>query len=364
MASSPINDSFSLKNLTWPVGSNASNSSLPKNHIDVVYPNSSVIFHFLWSGYERGLYWWMIVNGLICFLGTAVNLAILVAMVQLERVTHSSCRIQIVHLLVIDLIQCAVSGPLGLTLNGQPRVLTLTECAFTRVPFMWVECSANWCASFLALNRFIAIWFPLTYRRLSRHRSFDIVSVVLPWFMGFPLVLPYIAGFGGRFTMSPPMYRCVLKATSNLPFEYTIYFGFITPMALLMVFYVGAGVKMALQLGITARRVGPLPVPDYEISRAREEKRFALARMLFVAAVLYIALYLPNPIVVTYFPRLGDGSPIYRMWLRTIYNAGFLVNPIVFLTMRPEYRKELRKQIRRLYTWLSHLVWNPEHLAP
>ena len=316
---------------------NHSNLS-PSLHSDLplLIPNSSVIFNLLWAGRERQLLIWTVFNVLVGIGGVALNLITLVVLIILERARHSSCRILILHLLVIDLIQCAFSLPLSMVYQYYPRVSGRLECFLLRVPFMCLECTTNWCATFLALNRCIAILFPLQYRVWSRERIFDIGAVTLPWIFGVLLNLPYFTGYGGFFTMGPPTYRCYLKESPKFPVENILYLGFVMPMAVLVGLYVVAGLKM-VHLRWTVRRDQQIQVHVVDqnnegvlsaLARS-QERRFALAKMLFVAAILYMMLYLPNPIVVWVFPSLvTGGSPIYRMWLRTIYVTGFLVNPV------------------------------------
>ncbi|OQV17937.1 hypothetical protein BV898_08064 [Hypsibius exemplaris] len=358
------------------------NASIPhssSNLSDPVYPNSSSIFAFLWHGHEMELYRWLIVSGIVCGLGVLLNATVLVALITLERVAHSSCRLQIAHLLAIDLLQCTTAGPLALINTPRPRVNTLLECFLLRVPFMLVECAANWCACFLALNRFVAIVFPLKYRRLSRRPVLDVASIALPWLAGVLLTLPYMTGYGGVWVTRPPMFRCLLLESPHYSSNNILFLGFVLPMALLMVFYVSAAGKMVLRRSEARRRreqihhhhqaialggaVAVTAAANPAVMRGNE-RRYALAKMLFLAALLYTMLYLPNPVITFHFPRLVNDSLIYRLWLRTVYNAGLLVNPIVFVTMSLEYRMELLRLFRNFADRFYRVLCGPPSVGP
>ncbi|OWA52250.1 hypothetical protein BV898_16708 [Hypsibius exemplaris] len=314
------------------------------------------LFNLIWGGRENSIKVWMIFSSIVCVSGTLLNLAILITLITLTKVTYSACRTQMAHLIVIDLVQCMVTIPLDLLVSYYPRLLTPLECGLSRLPFLMIECSANWATLSVAANRFIALVFPTYYRQVCRNKWFNIGSIAGSWIIGFLLISPYLDGYGGYYAMGPPWYRCLFYSTGRFPQGNTIYLGFVMPMTILGVLYVSMGLKMVVPR-VWNRQVVDLAVITPSLSH-RIEKRLDLARMLFVAAFFYILLYLPNPVLGWFYPWLFVGSPIGRMWLRTVYCVGFLVNPIVFLAMSREYRGELATQWRNLKAFIVR------HLCP
>ncbi|OQV22019.1 hypothetical protein BV898_04229 [Hypsibius exemplaris] len=258
------------------------------------------LFKLIWTGHENSFKVWMVFNSIICVSGSLLNLAILITLITLTKVIYSAIRIQMAHLIVIDLVQCMVTIPLDILVSFYPWLLTSLECALTRLPFLMIECSANWATLSVAANRFIALVFPTYYRQMCLNKWFNAAAIVVPWVIGFLLISPYLDGYGGYYAMDPPWYRCLFYSKGRFPQGNTIYLGFVMPMTILGVLYVSMGLKMVVPR-VWNRQVVDLAVITPSLSH-RLEKRLDLARMLFVAAFFYILLYLPNPVLGWFLP--------------------------------------------------------------
>ncbi|OQV22017.1 hypothetical protein BV898_04227 [Hypsibius exemplaris] len=295
--------------------------------------NSNVtidLFKLIWRKHENSLKVWIVFNSIICVTGTLLNLAILITLITLTKIIYSACRIQMAHLIVIDLVQCMVTIPLDFlsatTQAAHPVRMRPQQAAFSHDRML--RQLGN---SFGGSQSFIALVFPTYYRQVCRNKWFNIGSIAGSWFIGFLLNTSYLTGYGGYFAMSPPW-------------------------TILGLLYVSVGLKITFSRLWDRQAVGVVSVTPALGSRTG--KRLDLTRMLFVAAFFYILLYLPNPVLGWFYPWLFVGSPIGRMWLRTVYCMGFLVNPIIFLTMSREYRGELMMQLRSFTTLLGR------HLCP
>ena len=184
----------------------------------VLQNNQTDLFALIWSGHEVALKRWLIVSSLLCISGTILNVLILAVLITLSRSGQhrSSCHWQVTHLIVIDLIQCAVTLPLDMLVSRFPRFFTPLECTFQRVPFITLECAGHWAACLVALNRFIALVLPTHYQKLCGHEWSDLGSIVGSWVIGLLLNIPYITGFGGSSTLSPDNFNLIYSSGFNI----------------------------------------------------------------------------------------------------------------------------------------------------
>ncbi|OWA50701.1 hypothetical protein BV898_15210 [Hypsibius exemplaris] len=305
--------------------------------------NVSAAIEKIWLTYTAPLNGWLAFTIIIWIGGSLFNLAILLTVLFNRQ--RSSSKVLIAHQLLLDLLQCALSMPADIFSTLYLRPFSSPGCAVMRVPFVWIECTAHWTALATTVNRFVAILFPQFYKRVSGPAGIFWFSAV-PWLIGFLLSLPYQTGYGGYFMSNPPWYRCVLISSDKFSINNILYFGFVTPMALLALLYLALSLRMTVFAPNRGNRVSySVPVDGM---KQRLQKRYAVAKMLFLSSMLYVVFYLPNPVISWAAPQLLNGTPMPRMWLRTVYCLGFFINPVVFYCMNAGYRRDLQNMLGKL----------------
>ncbi|OWA50703.1 hypothetical protein BV898_15212 [Hypsibius exemplaris] len=329
--------------------------SCPQRNFTAIRPlNLTVLSEEVWCEFGSQLVAWMVCNIVIWLVGVLLNFTLLCTLVRelIGQTRHSGSRILILHQISLDFLQVCAAPAMGVfTAYYMPgtslRPMNPTECAFARVPFLWLECVSHWNTFATAVNRFVAVCFPMRYKRISSPK-FVALFMVIPWLIGGLLSVPYLDHFSGNFIAAPKWFRCSFTDPTRFSVSAFLYFGFIMPMLMVTVLYTVTCLKMTL--GQPQTRYGDVRVPEnpnQSVAR-RLRKRFKIAKLLFVSAVCYDVLYLMNPVLTWLAPKLLDASPLNRMWLRQAYNLGFFVTPIVFFSMNPMYRTELAGMLKKI----------------
>ncbi|OWA50704.1 hypothetical protein BV898_15213 [Hypsibius exemplaris] len=328
------------------------------SHITVTPTNRSVnltaLFAEAWRDFGSQLFAWMVCTIVVWLIGVLLNFTLLCTLLRelLSRSKHSGSRVLILHQICLDFLQvCAEPAVDIFTTYYLPAVrlrpFSPTECGLIRVPFMWLECASHWSSCVTAINRFVAVCFPMRYKQFCSPNCVTIL-MALPWLIGGLLSIPYLDHFSGNFSAEPKWFRCSFTDPTRFSVSAFLYFGFIMPMLMVTVLYTVTCLKMTL--GQPRTRYGDVRVPENPDQGAvrRLRKRFKIAKLLFVSAVCYYVLYLMNPVLTWLAPQLLNSLPLSRMWLRQLYNVGFFVTPLVFFTMNPMYRTYLQQMFKKV----------------
>ncbi|OWA53041.1 hypothetical protein BV898_17477 [Hypsibius exemplaris] len=171
------------------------------------------------------------------------------------------------------------------------------------------------------------------------------------WVLGVGASLPFAAGWGGYYGVTPVWGNCGLTRATATGLKF---FGLIQ----IATVYLPAGFLTLLYMTILLKhkcvwfRMGVdvhLARPDCTSDEAcRLNRRVALAKILCASSIWHCLCHFPGAIInSTPLVQIYTGRPLLQLWLYTIFLCGYILNPAFFFLMSREYRRGAQ-QVQKL----------------
>ena len=298
--------------------------------------NGTSDFDIPWVKYSQALNIWFAVNLTLCFFGATMN-ALLCWTIIRDQALRKGSGVQIAHLVAVEIFNCAVSMSIDtfMTYFAGKYKDGSSLCPFINTVKVGAIYTGQWAATFVAFTRFLAIIFPITYRKIHPwifHMSVCLISA--SWVIGFADTLPNIWNLGARYERIPPWYNCGTMTVNTLVSTATLIIGQYLPGVLTTIFYTAILRKAALRpLPIHRRRTNAQAsaqaVPRVDPTKiARDRRRLATVRGLVASSIFYWLCFFPNQTIITYFPWVFHQSPVLMLWVRTVLWCAYVFNPV------------------------------------
>ena len=264
---------------------------------------------------------WACIQLTIAVVGTIANGLVVTAICRFRELWHK------INLLLLSL---AVSSLVSNVFTIPTAALVLVSSRFyvTSIP-------ANWCRYFtyvqhstsfvttlsvcsISINRFVAVLFPFSYRRLSTRHAVAIFS--LPCW-----ILPYVVGIfaltevTGKYAGLPPFGFC--SSTGTHGFLVVALFVYI-PTAIMVACYCAVFIKL-----FVVRRT------MVTTENSRKEQKWLLRRRrsclaMFMCFMVFCCTYYPATIHYAISPQSLRNDPVLFLWLRSLFYTATIVNPV------------------------------------
>lgn len=226
------------------------------------------------------------------------------------------------------MIMCGVHLPLNtiMTFKAQFHIFSSSVCRYFHFTFLWTQHAGHWSAFFLAVNRFVATFFPHAYNRNSWAIKVSCIGMIVgAWVIGCLNNLAPCLGVGGLYELRPPWYSCGIRPDGSQFFATVQALGVYIPEAGLVGLYAVIVLKLTL-LRFGGNRVG-IEMQRSDMERTR--RRYAVAKVLLASSLWYCMCYFPNTIIAsTSLVRLFIQNPVMQLWMRTVFLLGYAVNPV------------------------------------
>ncbi|XP_055328464.1 olfactory receptor 10Q1-like [Paramacrobiotus metropolitanus] len=253
---------------------------------------------------------------------------------------RSGTRLLIVHATAVEMIMCCVNHPISFTqiLYAQYPV-TPTVCFFIQFPFAIFRTVGYYSSAILAINRFVALCFPIQFRDYWTKQSVNILFILVTWLICGAFYVPHMIGRELRFEMIPPTNVCAIKARSAE--ARTIHQTLVSHLPLTLIWSIYATMFAFVAVQKLSRRSHQNP--------ASFRRSLQLALVLLMSALWHCVCFSPQPLL-TLFEDRGLARPTAEtlLWLRFVFLLGYGGNPVIFFTMNRDYRSMLRR-------WLSSI---------
>ncbi|OWA53040.1 hypothetical protein BV898_17476 [Hypsibius exemplaris] len=297
-----------------------------------------------WDAHRDGHKLWFLVTMFACLVGAGCHLMLFCVIFMINHHRRGSGRL-ILHLVCIELLVCIFFGPAYcvITMTTRYHMTTDTFCTYELFVYMAMLYTGHWAMFLLAFNRFVALVFPRNYARFSSGLAFCWMTGTA-WVVGIGASLPFVAGWGGYYGVTPVWGNCGLTHATVAGREF---FGLIQiatvylPAGLLTLLYITILVKHKcpwLHIGVDINNARPDGAPD-EIRRFNG--RVALAKILCASSIWHCLCHFPGAIITsTTLVDIYVRSPLLQLWLYTMFLCGYALNPAFFFLMSREYRRE------------------------
>ena len=273
---------------------------------------------------------WFVVNITCNAVGTVFALLLLVAIFSGTRFHKSGAQLLIAHLILVDLAICLIHSPLNAitTFVGTMETVSATEraCSYTHFAFMATMYSGQWTSAFLAFNRFIATYFPHSYKSFFVG-SVHLNMIFVAWAIGVLMNIPFFFGVGGTYGSVPPWNGCGIRPDENSSiYTLTVGAGLYGPLVLGFGFYLIIFIRAIVHHFQPSRVYTTSTCPDRR--RTAKRKRLLVAKMLFLSSLTVCLFYLPHAVYGSSYYEVISCNPELQLWLHELFYLGYAVNPV------------------------------------
>ncbi|XP_076053329.1 galanin receptor type 2-like isoform X1 [Oratosquilla oratoria] len=196
----------------------------------------------------------------------------------------------------------------------------------------------------ISVNRMIAIRFPHAYKRVSTWRAvFAAIGGI--WLSGLLLWLPPILAYlfrGNEFSQSKTMF----SSKKILGVIFQAIFCFFLPILVAIASYC----VILFHIGCCHRfgGNGNQSDPNSGSSLERQPWKDEVTRTIFVVFVILLICGVPHS-ATHVLEAFNMVTPLTWFLIHILHNLQFIVDPIVYVTMSPRYRRAFAKVLKNLF---------------
>ncbi|XP_055347439.1 uncharacterized protein LOC129594693 [Paramacrobiotus metropolitanus] len=294
--------------------------------------------------YQQQLMVWYGVSMSVCGLGGAAYILLMGAVWEHWQMSkrktgrdRSGTRLLIVHATAVEMVMCCINHPISFTqILYAENSVTPTACFFIQAPFAIFRTAGYYSLAFLAINRLVALCFPIHFRAYWTKQSLNIIFILVTWLVTAANFVPLIIGRELRFEMIPPTNVCAIKPRT--PEARKIHQTLVSHLPLALVWSI-----YALMFGFVAMQKLSGQINQTSASYRRS---LQLTLVLLVSSLWHCVCFYPQPLLMVFEDRgLARPTPETALWLRFVFLLGYGGNPVIFFTMNQEYRSMLKRWI-------------------
>ncbi|XP_055344033.1 orexin receptor type 2-like [Paramacrobiotus metropolitanus] len=321
-----------------------------------------------WVLYPQWLVLWCVLTFLLCAIGLILNILLVSAIIVSPALRHGS-GVLIAHSILLEVFLCAIAFPLVTASTYTPQFYVWSKpfCQYTMLLFYGVLWAENWADATIAINRFIAIFFPHGYKK-TRTPTALAITILIGWIVPLCTVLVLFFEIGAVFqaciksvTFFPancdratflncpiaygPWQACGARPTSSTYAVITI-INTSVPIAIIGVIYITIFSTMFLRSLCSGRKTAPqITVNRSQGTAGALRKRLKSARMLSISYIWYSICYLPAPIVASAAPVAYGSQPLISLFLRLLLVCSGTTSPMIYLAMNDGYRRSTKSVV-------------------
>ncbi|XP_055344785.1 adenosine receptor A2a-like [Paramacrobiotus metropolitanus] len=304
-----------------------------------LYPNAFLLFFI--SNISVG-----IIGAVLCLL--------LIVSICATRTLRGGAQILIIHLQSAEAFLCILNITSSITMYFPRFQLTSFSCSYFFFFIMAVSQVHQWSSFLLAVNRVVAIIFPLHYH-IWTQRQMIVAAIGVSWVLPLCINIPIAAGIIGKFDVTNAWPGCAVYPPKENPGTQIalLSVGFYFPLAGTFFCYLAILLYVLLSKYVKSHgKIGPVQLVKRATSQRTYNKRILISKSLFISSLWFLACYLPFSVVSSYFFRVVMMSTT-PLWLRVWYNIGYLGGPVAFFTLCKDYRRGISFVIQRCYAFIT-----------
>ncbi|OQV12703.1 hypothetical protein BV898_13024 [Hypsibius exemplaris] len=285
----------------------------------------------------------VVVTVTLSFLGALGNLLVMLITWPRSSV-KSGLDLLIFHFVGANFFMLLVNIPVGVLMIAAKQwgyKAPIHTCAVVQTIFGTGWSAINWMDAALAINRFIALFFPHTYR-IWTSKAITWGTVIFTWLISLATNIPLAFNIGGRMVLLPLGYCAALTSKDNVDTALTT-LKFYLPYALTGV----AAVILLFKTYFGMKSRNRITQRDGR-SFVAVVRRFRMARMVLLVFLWTGVCVLPGNIVSVSFAYVFTQNPVSGLWLRTCLVLQYGFTPCILLLTNAEYRVRCRRLLGKL----------------
>ncbi|OQV24903.1 hypothetical protein BV898_01485 [Hypsibius exemplaris] len=284
------------------------------------------------------------ISGAFCCFGVFANL-LLLAVVLRSAQLRKGAGVVIAHLFIVQTVNCALILPTAIARVAAASVADgPMNCGFCRLQVV-VQVAfntiVNWSEALLAVNRLVAIFFPLHFNTFNRH-SVQYAMLGLCWFSTAILTVPPAFGLlaGTKMTV---LGTCAF-VNRSAAFSGLLSFNAYCPLALVALAAVVIIGRITFRVDRFSTRASPhaiaaVPVnsPNNTVAvpSSMSERQKRTTKMLCMSFAFSLVCQLPLYLIPLTGLSVGFPELVLCFWILT--TVQFAVTPVIFLIMNKDY---------------------------
>ncbi|OQV25509.1 hypothetical protein BV898_00449 [Hypsibius exemplaris] len=261
-----------------------------------------------------------------------ISNGVLLGVIGRSRTLRSGTGILISHVVVAQLLMCAVHFPVHVFLVYGKNFWSITypahTCTYAYFPNLATVFAIGWSEATLAVNRLIATVCPYHYPTWTTRRV-GFAMVAACWVISCGTLLPFCFGVGGVFGSSS-LGQCAALKSSFITYSVIFSVNAYAPYTIVGVIAVTIICKVCAKKLAKKYTVAP-DVTDPPVglrTRALFRQRLNLAGMLFVSFLFSVVCSQPVALSNTLFPAYQKSDPLFSLWLVLARLIQYSLSPV------------------------------------
>ncbi|OWA53645.1 hypothetical protein BV898_18066 [Hypsibius exemplaris] len=317
------------------------NSSSNSSHASTVPP-----FPMLSPTTQKEVIAWIAATLSICVVGIFTNVLLLRVMWS-AKLQRSGVSFLLFHFVAVNLLMCLITVPAAIFLVVVKRdgwQIPSNICYYITTINTINMTVVNWSDAGLALNRFVALYFPHSYKAWSA-TPVSVAIIISGWLIAIGLTMPFTTAAGGQRVTLSAIGLCSLARSGRLGVFLTTCTSFV-PFGIS-----GAGALLILWKCFSYSRLRLATVGSTEdgnlgpdaTRHKMAQRRLKMAKMLLFTYFWTGLCAIPAYVVVrASFPHLFDPSSVSVLWIRTSTACQYALTPYILLISNPEYQRRAK----------------------
>ena len=288
--------------------------------------NDTGVLEPAWVTYELGLTIWFTFMLVCILLGTISNGLLLFAILSCRKLLHGS-GILIAHSLALNLMLCAVHMPMvavSTFLGKYYQYSSPSFCQYQVLFYYTCVYSVNYASLGVAVNRFVAVFFPHKYNKWAEPKV-TLFMALVSWMVPFACNLTIFYGNGGSFESVKPWGACGIAPTQSLVYPVTMVLCVPVPMITLSTLYMLIFAVYWWRSFVFRLSGGKAADTNASISMDRRLKR---VKLLFLSALWYAIALIPAPTAGSLYPVEYVSFPLLQLLFRGLLMLAYSTTPV------------------------------------
>ena len=281
-----------------------------------------------WETYKVGLTIWFVFMIICIVFGTISNGLLLLTILTSQKLRSGSGML-IAHSLAINFMLCAIHMPMVAIPTLLGRYYQFFNPSFCRYQVLfYYTCvySVNYASLSVAVNRFVAIFFPHQYAKWANTKV-TVFMALVAWIVPFTCNLVMFYGVGGSFQSVKPWGACGIKPAGDFVYPVIMAFCVAVPVLTFSVLYITIFGVVWVRSYFHRNRVSRLETAK-TAAELSVERRYKSAKLLFLSAFWYAIALIPAPTASSLYPKEYASQPMLQLIMRGLLMLAYSTTPV------------------------------------
>ncbi|OQV11452.1 hypothetical protein BV898_14248 [Hypsibius exemplaris] len=284
---------------------------------------------------------WIATTLTICVVGVLNNF-LLIRVIWTAKLQRSGVSFLLFHFVVVNLLMCLVTVPAAIFLVIFKRdgwSIPCNVCHYITTLNVINMTVVNWADVGLALNRFVALYFPFRYKAWATPRV-NFAIIACSWVISTAIAMPFGVAAGGQGVTQSAIGLCSLDPRGYLG-SFLVVSSSYVPYCIS-----GAGAVLISWTCLSFLRLHV--AVGLQNTAGGSRRRMVQRRLNMAKMLLFTFLWTGFCVIPAYvvnrgrFPQFFGPAAISVFWIRTSTACQFAFTPCILLLSNPDYQQRAK----------------------